>query len=43
VVKVPDTGDAEVVRRKLEQWYRAEAPAILFSDWNITPTTWGWR
>jgi len=25
VVKVPDTGDAAGVRRKLEQWYRAEA------------------
>ena len=24
-VTVPDTGDAEVVRRKLEQWYRSEA------------------
>ena len=25
VVRVPDAGDAELVRRKLEQWYRAEA------------------
>ena len=25
VVRVPDTGDAAVVRRKLELWYRAEA------------------